>query len=419
MPFSQTDPDESFLIRNPALRPLRHRDFRLFWGGACLSFMGSWVQAIAMGLFVYQLTGSKQWLGVIGLAGGLPTTFFMLFGGAVADRGNRRAIVMTTQAIFGLTALALAILTWTHTIQVWHIVVLSFVNGGVAAIDGPARQSMVYDLVGREELATGVALQSAAFNIARVVGPAVGSIIYAAMGPGWCFFINALSFAAIILAVMAIHTDLSSHSTATESVWSGIMEGLRHIRTNKPMRSVVMLTGMTSLFAFSCYSTLMPAFAKDMLNITDRNPHYGLLFSAIGAGAIVGVYQIGRSTVNGHRGRMVVGGAFVFSITLLLLSHVYSFWPAILLFFVLGLSAIGQFATANTLTQSLAPDELRGRAVSLHMFATGGLHPFGAMLAGAVAQAYGVPVALTFGASVLLVYTVVTTIQRPETARLP
>ena len=398
---------------------LANRDYRLFWAGTCLSFIGSWVQTVALGLYVYEITNSKHALGVIGLAGGLPGTAFLLFGGVVADRANKRTLVLLTQTAFAVSAFAFAALTWTGTIQMWHVVALSFINGLVFAVDGPARQAMVYDLVGRDQLTSGVALQSASFNVARVIGPAVGAILYEALGPGWCFFVNGVSFFCVIVALIAIRTDLTQRGDAQGSVWDGFLHGMHQLRANRPMRLVVMLTMVTSVFAFASYSTLMPAFARDLLGMSERDRRYGLLFSAVGLGALVGVYFVGRFAGSGRRGRLMTVCACVFSMALLCLAHATRFEVAFVLLVVIGMAAIAQLATANTLTQTLAPDALRGRAVSTHMFAMGGLQPFGAYLAGSVAQGFGVPAALTLGGAALLIYTIGMIVLRPEVARLP
>jgi MFS family permease len=398
--------------------PLQNRDFRLYWAGACVSFVGSWVQIVAMGLLVYRLTGSKAALGLIGLAGGLPTTALMLFGGVIADRVNKRSLVLMTQSIFAATAFTLAALTWTGHIRIWHIVALSFVNGLTFAADGPARQAMLYDLVGKEELASGVALQSAAFNVARVVGPAGGSLLYAGLGPEWCFLVNGLSFAAIITAIFSIRTDLRRRGEMQGSVWVGFLEGLRHLRSNRLMRSVVSLTAVTSIFAFSAYSTLMPALAREMLDIPENDSRYGLLFSAIGIGSLTGALMVGRFAAKGRRGLLMITGAGTFAVGLFGLSQARNLWLAAAMFMVIGLSAISQLATANTLTQSLAPERLRGRAVSTHMFAMAGLQPVGAFLAGNVAQHWGVPRMLMLGASVLALFALGMLLMRPEVAKL-
>jgi predicted MFS family arabinose efflux permease len=277
---------------------------------------------------------------------------------------------------------------------------------------------MICDLVGREDLAAGVALQSAAFNVARVIGPAFGSLIYTVFGAGWCFFINAISFVAIIFAIMMISTDLTQRGGAQGSVWLGLLEGLRYLKSNRSMKAVVSLTAVTSIFAFSVYSTLMPALADDMLGITEHDRRYGLLFSAIGVGSVTGAYLVGKFAAANKRGALLIGGANLFALSLLLLSRTTLLAPAIILFIVMGLAAISQLATANSLTQSLAPESLRGRAVSTHMFAVGGLQPAGALFAGWFAQRWGVANALAFGAITFWIYTVGLVLVRPATIRL-
>jgi MFS family permease len=401
-----------------AFGALKNRDFRLMWLGACLSFVGSWVQIVALGLFVYSHTHSKEFLGWVGLAGGLPTTILMLFGGVLADRANKRNLVLMTQTLFAVSAFTLAILTWTGAIHTWHIILISLANGAVFAVDGPARQAMIYDLVGKDDLAGAVALQSVAFNTARVIGPAVGSVLYAGLGPAWCFLVNGISFIAIIVAVLLIKVD--SHGTAEHdnSVWAGFLEGLRYLRSNRLMRTVVSMTSVTAVFAFSAYSTLMPAFAREQLGIADTDRRYGWLFSAIGLGSLVGAYLVGKAAMAGRRGVLMVTGAGLFAVGLFGLGNVSSVWPAMSLLVLVGFAAISQLATANTLTQALAPDHLRGRAVSMHMFAMAGLQPFGALFAGQVAQRWSVPNALTLNAEIVGVFVVGVLLLRPAIARL-
>lgn len=409
---------ESASDRPTPFGAMRQRDFRLYWAGACLSFIGSWVQIVALGLFVYHRTHSKEFLGWVGLAGGLPTTIFMLFGGVIADRANKKALVFATQSLFGITAVVLAVLTWTNKVQTWHIIVIALLNGAIFTVDGPARQAMVYDIVGKEHLAGAIALQSAAFNTARVIGPAIGSLLYAGLGPAWCFFVNGLSFGAIIVAVLLIRTDLSARKETDATVWAGFVEGLAYLRSNRLLRTVVSMTAMTAVFAFSAYSTLMPAFAKESLGIGESDHRYGWLFSAIGVGSLLGAYLVGKASSLGRRGSLLIAGSGLFAIGLFGLAHVDHLVPAMALLALVGLAAISQLATANTLTQALAPDHLRGRAVSIHMFAMAGLQPFGALLAGQVAQRWGVPATLVANAVVMAVFTLGVLLFRPAVARL-
>jgi MFS family permease len=238
------------------------------------------------------------------------------------------------------------------------------------------------------------------------------------MGPGWCFFINGVSFAAILLAILSIRTDISHRGEANGTVWGGLIEGLGLLRRDRRLRGVVALTAVTSLFAFSFFSTLMPAYAKDLLGIAEHDRRYGLLFSAIGVGSLCGVYFVGRFALAEKRGLLLMAGALVYAGALLVAAHVVYFALAVALCILAGMAAISQLATANALTQSLAPEGLRGRAVSMHMFAMAGLQPFGAMLAGTLAQSLGVSAALSLGAGIFLAFTLTVWFLRPEVSRL-
>jgi MFS family permease len=276
---------------------------------------------------------------------------------------------------------------------------------------------MVRELVGERDLATGVALQSAAFNIARVIGPLVGGVIYASLGPAWCFFTNGASFAAILIALALVRPAAQARSE-DETFWASFRQGIAQVRTNARMRAVVALTAATSLCAFSVYGTLMPALAKDRLGMHDRDTGYGLLFAAVGLGSLVAVWLVDRFANEGRRGRLMVYGAGAFGLSLIVLSTVQSVAAAMVALAMVGLASVSQLATANTLTQTLAPEALRGRAVATHMFALGGLQPLGAFLAGIVAQSWGVPVALAGGGACLLMICVLVVLLRPDLARL-
>ncbi len=402
-----------------AFGALRHRDFRVFWAGTCVSFIGSWVQTVAVGLYVYSITGSKQALGLVGLASGIPTTALLLFGGVIADRVDKRRLLYATQTLFALSAFGLAALTATGTASVGHIVGISFLNGLIFAIDGPTRQALVYDLVGPKDLATAVALQSASFNVARIVGPAIASVIYVGLGPAWCFTVNGLSFAAVLVALTRLRTHSGATASAAIPPAAALRAGFDYIRSNASARTILGLTAVASIFGVANYGTLMPAVAQDSLGIPESDRRYGLLFSAIGCGSLVGVYMVGRHSAANRRGLLVCAGALAFSLSLLALARAATFEVACAVMFFIGLSAVSQLATSNTLTQTLAPEGLRGRAVSLHMFAMGGLQPIGAALAGFLGHHFGVSVALTVGAVAILAAALAVVVTRPDTLRLP
>ncbi len=376
---------------------LRHRDYRVFWTGTCVSFIGTWVQNVALGLYVYRLTGSKEALGAVGLASGLPVTVLLLYGGAIADRVDKRRLLFVTQSIYAASAFALAALVATHLARPWHIIAISFVNGMVFAVDGPARQALVYDLVGPEDLATGVALQSASFNVARVLGPALGSVIYASLGPAWCFATNGLSFGAVLLSLGFIRSSAATRAAEGVAPSEGVRASFQYLRQSLPARTILTLTATASIFGVANYQTLMPAFARDCLRIGEQDARYGFLFSAIGLGSLGGVYYVGRNAQAGRRGLTVITGAVCFALALTALGQARSYHWALLILFAVGLSAVSQLATANSLTQTMAPEGLRGRAVALHMLAMAGLQPVGAFLAGTIAQRLSVGFSLTMG----------------------
>lgn len=399
---------------------LRHPAYRIFWAGSCTSFIGTWIQNVAIGLYIYDHTGSKQALGAVGLASGIPTTALLLFGGVLADRVDKRRLLFLTQSLYALNALALAGLAAFGRAETLHVVIVSFVNGLIFAIDGPTRQAFVYDLVGPEDLATGVALQSASFNAARIIGPALGSVVYVTLGAEWCFLTNAASFGAVLIALALVRTPQHTSPGRSDgiSALGGVRASLGYLRTSQSTRTILLLTAAASVFGMSVYQTLMPAIALDSLGISESDTRYGLLFSAIGVGSLIGAYIVGRNADAGRRGLAVFGGAAAFAVSLLALSQIHVYTLALLVLTAVGMAAVTQLATANTLTQVLAPDGMRARAVSLHMFAMGGLQPFGALMAGTIGQRYGVSMVLMVGAIALLMVTVLLAVRRPDVVRL-
>jgi len=374
---------------------------------------------VALGLYIYRMTGSKQALGIVGVASGLPNTVLLLVGGVIADRFNRRKLLFTTQSLYAVSAFILAALVATRTAQTWHIIALSLLNGCISAIDGPTRQAMVYDLVGPEDLATGVALQSASFNLARVLGPALGSVIYVSLGPEWCFIVNALSFGTVLFSLAAIGRSRTVPPAEVVVAPGGIAASFEYLRESRTARTILTLTATASIFGVANYQTLMPAFAQDRLGIAEHDARYGLLFSAVGLGSLGGVYLVGRSANAGRRGLTVIFGASCLALSLLALGQVRSYPLAMLVFFVVGLAAVAQTATANSLTQTLAPRGLRARAVSLHMLAMGGLQPIGAFLAGTIGEHFGVGVSVSIGGAVIAMMVMVLVLRHRAAFQVP
>jgi len=371
--------------------------YRSYWIGAFVSFLGSWMQTVAQGWVVYEITNSKLLLGLLGFVGSLPTTLFSLFGGVVADRIEKRRLVITTQALFAINAFVLAVLILTGRVQFWHIALIAALNGFVNAVDAPARQAMVMDLVGAQFVTVGVAMNSAAFNTARILGPALAGKLIEVVNAGWCFLINAVSYLGIIIALLRIPATPIRGSEDRLSMWSELKEGLIYVYRDGLLRTLVLLDCVLSIFAMS-YSTLMPVFARDVLRVGKQG--LGNLFSATGFGALMGALTLAKVAGSVPRGKVVITAATVLctGLTLFALSRSYLLSLACLM--LVGGSAVSTLGSINALLQSLSPEHLRGRTMSLHVFALMGLAPFGNLLMGWIASQWTATTALVTGAVV-------------------
>jgi MFS family permease len=247
------------------LRALGYRNFQLFFGGQLISLIGTWMQNIAQAWLVYRLTGSSVLLGAVSFAGQIPIFFLAPLGGIVADRRSRRRIVIGTQTASMLLAFALAGLTLTKTVHVWHVFVLASLLGAVNAFDIPARQSFQVEMVGKADLMNAIALNSSMFNASRIIGPAIAGILVAAIGEGWCFFANAVSYIAVITGLLLMNVEERERSASSESPWASVVEGFRFVGRNMPVRAILMLLGVVSLTGMP-YTVLMPIFADRILH---------------------------------------------------------------------------------------------------------------------------------------------------------
>ena len=364
---------------------------------------------------MYEITNSKLLLGLLGFVGSLPTTLFSLFGGVVADRMEKRRLVITTQALFALNAFVLAVLILTGRVEFWHIALIAALNGLVTAVDAPARQAMVMELVGAQFVTVGVAMNSAAFNTARILGPAIAGKLIEMVNAGWCFMLNAVSYLGIIIALLRIPATPSRGSVDRLSVWSELKEGLIYVYRDGLLRSLVLLDCVLSIFAMS-YTTLMPVFARDVLQVGKQG--LGNLFSATGVGALMGALTLARVAGNVPRGKVVITAAtgLCMGLTLFALSRSYLLSLACLV--LVGGSAVSTLGSINALLQSLSPEHLRGRTMSLHVFALMGLAPFGNLLMGWIASQWTATSALVTGAVVCALAVGVTAARR-DVRQLP
>ena len=365
---------------------LKHRNYRLWFWGQMVSLFGTWMQTTAQGFLIYQLTHSSAYLGYVGFAYGVPSWFFMLYGGVVADRVSRRKLLIITQFIMMILAFVLAALVFTGTVQPWHILVLAFGLGSANAFDAPARQAFVSEMVDREDLTNAVALNATMFNAALVVGPAIAGIIYAAFGPGWCFAVNGISFIAVIIALASMHflprTETSQHS----STLSALKEGIDYVRHQPMIRALIGLVAATSLFGMSL-GTLLPAWSVKVLH--GNAATNGLLFSARGVGSLFGALTIATFGGSHVRGKFITIGSLCFPVFIAFFAMTY--WlPLSLLFMVfLGIATIFVANLSNATIQSIVPDSLRGRVMGVYTTIFIGSMPLGALLLGTIAEHAG------------------------------
>lgn len=383
------------VARGPAmLRALRHRNYRLFLFGQLLSLPGTWIQAVAQSWLIYRLTGSSVLLGVAGFAGQFPVFLMAPLGGAVADRVDRRRVLIGTQIAAAVLALLLAALTLSGQVVVWQVFVLAALLGVVNGFDLPARQAFTVELVGREDLPNAIALNSSVFNAARLVGPAVAGVLVAAAGEGWCFLLNGVSYATVLAALLAIRVTRRERGVHTGSLLAHIADGLRYVRGHLPIRSLLLLLGMVSLAGMP-YAVLMPVFADRILGGGAQG--LGILMSCAGGGALVGALMLAARRSPRGLTAWVPWGAFGFGLGLLAFSLSRSFWLSGLLLAPTGFAMMVQMAASNTLLQLLVPDALRGRVMSLYSMMFMGMAPLGALLAGALAGLIGAPATVALG----------------------
>jgi MFS family permease len=372
------------------LRALQHRNYRLFFGGQIVSLIGSWITLTATSWLVYRLTGSALLLGVVGFAGQFPGFVMGPFAGAYVDRWDRHKLLIRTQSVSMIQSFALAGLTLTGHITVPWIIGLNAVQGVVNAFDMPARQAFLVNIVtDKEDLANAIALNSSMFNAARLVGPSVAGVIIAAAGEGWCFFIDGISFFAVLMALVMMRGIVQARRTSDgRSVLGEFSEGLRYVYGFRPIRSLMTLLALVSLLGVP-FSVLMPVFANDVLG---GGPHtLGFLMTATGCGALMGaLWLAARKSVVGL-GRVIVFATVMFGVGLTAFSFSRTLWLSVLCLVVAGTGMMVSFASSNTVIQTIVDDEKRGRVMSFYTMCFLGTAPFGSLLAGTLSARIGAP----------------------------
>uniref|UniRef100_A0A7C4TIL0 MFS transporter n=1 Tax=candidate division WOR-3 bacterium TaxID=2052148 RepID=A0A7C4TIL0_UNCW3 len=382
---------------------LRYPNYRLWFGGQLVSLFGTWMQSTAQGFFIYELTHSPAYLGYVGFAGGLPTWLFMLYGGVVADRVPRRNIMLITQTTMMILAFVLAALTFLKIVQPWHIIILALLMGTANAFDAPARQAFVRELVEPEAMTNAIALNSAMFNTAIAIGPAAGGIIYAALGPAWCFTINGLTFIAVIFALLAMKLNFV-HSPKTEnSVLKDLKQGFKYTFTHPSIRFLIMTIGVIALFG-TTFVTLLPAWSVKILQGDARTN--GFLQTARGLGALTSALFIASLGIFHFKGKLLTIGTFLYPIFIILFASTNNFTLAVIFLFLGGMGQILIMNLSNSLVQTQVDEGMRGRVMGIYTFFFFGLMPFGALWIGSVANLLGVRIAIYIASSITFVYAI-------------
>lgn len=377
------------------LRALRYRNYRLFFFGQSISLVGTWMQMTANGWLLYRLTHSVFLLGIMGFASQIPTFLLAPVAGVLADRANRHRIIIFTQCLSMIQAFILSVLALTNTIQPWHIIALAVCLGLVNGFDIPTRQSFLVEMIeDREDLGNAIALNSSMVNGARLLGPSIAGILVATVGEGVCFFINAISYIAVIFALLAMNIKPRKITSNNGHILYGLKEGYRYVKGFPSIKYILLFLSLVSLMGTS-YGVLMPVFAKEIFKGDSRT--LGFLIGAAGLGALIGaMYLAARKNTDGLI-RIIIFSAAIFGIGLISFSFSRIFWVSLLLLCVTGFGMMIQMASSNTAIQTLTADDKRGRVMSFYTMAFMGMTPFGSLFAGSLASKIGAPHALLVG----------------------
>jgi len=398
--------------RRYGLGALSHRNFRLFFIGQGISLVGTWMQNVGEGWLILTLTNSPFYVGLTSALSSLGVLLFSLYAGVIADRVDKRRVIIYMQVAFMLEAFTVSILVWTHVVAVWQVLLLATALGLASAFDIPMRQSFIVEMVGKEDLMNAIALNSSLFNGARVIGPAIAGVLIGALGIAWCYFLNGLSYIAVIAGLLMMRLPYNPNPARTTSAWTGFREVLAYLRGDRRLRVLMLLTAILSVFGFP-YISMMPVFARDVLHRGAAG--YGALTSSIGIGAVIGALGVALASARiRRRGRLMLIGGTAFGILLILFSASRALWLAMALLALTGCAMIVNNSLTNTLIQTAAPDHLRGRVMGFYSFVFVGMAPFGAFMFGLVGEHIGVPLTLAGGGVVVTLAVVAAGFAVPE-----
>ena len=392
------------------VRALRHRNYRLFFGGQTVSLVGTWITRIATSWLVYRLTGSELLLGVVAFAGQVPLLVLSSFAGVLADRWNRRRLLVVTQALSALQSLVLAVLAFTH-ITVTEIILLQIAQGIINAFDTPARQAFVVEMVdSREDLPNAIALNSSMFNASRLIGPSIGGFLIAVAGEGWCFLVDAISYVAVILSLLAMRFTRPVVIRPRSRMLEELRSGVSYAFGFPPVRALLADVAIVGTFGMM-YTTLAPVIASKVLHGGAHT--LGILMTASGLGALLGtVYLATRHTVVGL-GRVIVAANLALSLALAAFAFAHYLWVALLVLPVIGAGMMLQASSAQTILQTVVSENLRGRVIAFYSVAVLGTQPLGSLLAGVLGARIGTQNTILFSAAVCLAASIWFAFRRP------
>lgn len=398
---------------NPFAVLIRHRNFRLFWTGQTLSLVGTWMQSVGIGWLALDLSNSALVVGAVAAAGTLPVLLLSLYGGVLADRYSKLRLVQIAQLLLLVEAVLLWWFTWSGYMTIPWLVALAAFGGVVSAVEIPARQALIIELVDRDDIVDAIALNSGGFNLARIIGPSIAAIVIASLGLAWCFAINAVSYLAVLISLTRISIPKWIPAANPLRSLEGMRQGLGYIRHNRKVLGVISLMAVYSIFGFQ-YLTMMPVIARDVLNTGASG--YGFLLTCVGVGAVTGAVFLATVGSRAAQGKTLVRSAFFFAGMTVIFSLIRTIPVAAVTLFFLGGAMLINGAVANGILQATVPDELRGRVMSAYVFVYVGFTPIGSLLAGVVARATNVEWAIGSGGVLMLAYAAWVFWRYPEVA---
>ncbi len=384
--------------RSSVFSAFRYRNYRLFWFGACVSNLGNWMQTVGQNWLVLSLTGSPFMLGLVNFIANSPMLVLSLFGGVIADRNSRKTVLLVTQNLMALLVLAMAILTFFNIINVWLVLAIALGIGVVQAFNSPAYQTIMLDLVGKDDLMNAIAMNSMQFNLTRIIGPSIGGLLVSAFGVAACFFFNSLSFLAVIVALMLVRIPKVAPQLEKRSALLEIRESFGYLRQNREMLALLAIASAMSIFVIP-YLTLLPVFVRNVFKLGPD--YYGILLSAVGVGALTGAFLVAQASGEvKKRSRFMLIGMLVNIVGMVGLGLSGNFVLTVVILAFCGGAMVISNATLNTIIQTSVPDEMRGRIISIWTLCTMGLMPIGNLQSGTVAELFGAPFSMLLNTGV-------------------